>query len=282
MRRHFCFALGSPGGRRPENHAFRRSHGSLRRFRLPNGRRSLCLAPPWSLVLLAEKPQLTDHEALLTVLRVAVRRGDVQSTADLLLNRFGSLAQVLSDPIRELQEIDQLGLVGVAAIKTVHAAAIRLLRADAIDPRGIYDQGKLLAYLYADLGRKKIEQARALFIDGIGRVIAEETIGHGSPNHVTIYPGEVAKRALELRATALILVHNHPGGDPTPVVGRYCDDKKCMGSNRRIRADTPRPHRYRQWKVVLFSSEWIDAVKRIRAARQPNRKRPGAERSDPW
>ena len=97
-----------------------------------------------------------------------------------------------------------------------HAAAIRLMRAEVIDQPILNNWDRLLGYLNAEVSRERVEQFRVLFLDNRNRLLADEAQQRGTVNHTPVYPREVAKRALELHATALILVHNHPSGDPTP------------------------------------------------------------------
>src|SRR6185312_11811550 len=109
-----------------------------------------------------------------------------------------------------------LGEAGVAALKAVQAAALRLVRAEVMNRPVLDNWDRLMDYLNAVLSREKIEQFRVLFLDNRNRLVADEAQARGTVNHTPVYPREVVKRALELHATALILVHNHPSGDPTP------------------------------------------------------------------
>ncbi len=104
----------------------------------------------------------------------------------------------------------------MAALKSVHAAALRLLRAEVIGQPVLNNWERLTAYLNAGMSRERVEQFRVLFLDNRNRLLADEAQQRGTVNHTPVYPREVAKRALELHATALILVHNHPSGDPAP------------------------------------------------------------------
>ena len=109
-----------------------------------------------------------------------------------------------------------LGEHSVTAIKLVQAAALRLSRAEVMDQPVLNNWDKLIAYLSAAVSREKVEQFRILFLDSKNRLIADEAQAKGTVNHTPVYPREVIRRALDLHATALILVHNHPSGDPTP------------------------------------------------------------------
>jgi DNA repair protein RadC len=166
--------------------------------------------------LLAAGPEaLADHEMLEIVL-FALPRRDTKPLARTLLSRFGSFARVIAAPVQDLLAVEGLGEAGVAALKSVQAAALRLLRAEVIDRPVLNNWDRLMAYLNAELSRERVEQFRVLFLDNRNNLLADEAQQRGTVNHTPVYPREVAKRALELHATALILVHNHPSGDPTP------------------------------------------------------------------
>ena len=109
-----------------------------------------------------------------------------------------------------------MGEAGAAALKTVQAAALRLARAEVQDRPVLSHWDGLLAYLTATMARERVEQFRVLFLDAKNRLIADEAQSRGTVNHTPVYPREVVKRALELHASALILAHNHPSGDPAP------------------------------------------------------------------
>jgi DNA repair protein RadC len=166
--------------------------------------------------LLAAGPDaLADHE-MLEMLLFALPRRDTKALARVLIARFGSFGRAISAPVQELVAVEGLGEAGAAALKTVQAAALRLMRAEVIDQPVLTNWDRLMDYLTAELSRERVEQFRVLFLDGRNRLLADEAQQRGTVNHTPVYPREVAKRALELHATALILVHNHPSGDPTP------------------------------------------------------------------
>src|SRR5947209_757756 len=148
--------------------------------------------------------------------RNARPKGDTKPLAKAVINRFGSFARVLSAPQKELFETPGLGTHSVSAIKLVQASALRLARAEVMDRPVLNNWDRLMDYLNAVLSREKIEQFRVLFLDNRNRLLADEAQARGTVNHTPVYPREVVKRALELHATALILVHNHPSGDPSP------------------------------------------------------------------
>lgn len=159
---------------------------------------------------------LLDHELLEMVLFLALPRRDTKPIARDLLTRFGSFAGAIAAMPGDLRHVEGLGEAGIAALKTVQGAALRLLRAEAREQPVLNNWERLTAYLSAVLGRERVEQFRVLFLDTKNRLIADEAQSRGTVNHTPVYPREVVRRALDLQATALILVHNHPSGDPTP------------------------------------------------------------------
>jgi len=159
---------------------------------------------------------LADYELLEMLLFYAMPKGDTKPLAKTLINRFGSFAAVLTAPQKELFAVSGLAEFGIAALKLVQAAALRLVKAEVADRPILNDWDKLMNYLNAVLARERIEQFRVLFLDGKNRLLADELLGRGTVNHTPVYPREVLKRALELNAMAIILVHNHPSGDPSP------------------------------------------------------------------
>lgn len=150
------------------------------------------------------------------VLFLALPRRDTKPIAKALITRFGSFAAVIAAPVPELYEIDGMGQASAAALKTVRAAALRLAKAEIVMHPLLTNWERLIDYLTAELARERVEQFRVLFLDNRNRLLADEAQARGTVNHTPVYPREVVKRALELHATALILVHNHPSGDPTP------------------------------------------------------------------
>jgi len=167
--------------------------------------------------LLAAGPDaLLDHELLEMVLFLAIPRQDTKPLAKALIARFGSFAAAISAPVEELRRVEGVGEAVIAALKTVQGAALRLMRAEVQDRPVLNNWQRLMDYLAATLSRERIEQFRVLFLDAKNRLIADEAQARGTVNHTPVYPREVAKRCLELQATAIILVHNHPSGDPTP------------------------------------------------------------------
>jgi DNA repair protein RadC len=167
-------------------------------------------------LLTAGPDALADHEILEMILFLAILRQDTKPIAYRLMARFGSLANAIAAPMHDLLAVDGMGQSGAAALKMVHAAALRLVRAEVMGRPVLSHWPAVIDYLTAVLAREKIEQFRLLFLDNRNRLLADEAQARGTVNHTPVYPREVVKRALELNAVALILVHNHPSGDPSP------------------------------------------------------------------
>lgn len=159
---------------------------------------------------------LADYELLEMILFAAHPRGDVKPLAKQLIKEFGSFAGVIQAPLETLSAIPHVGESAIAAIKTVNAAAERLLREQVEDRPVIQSWTALLDYCKVTMGSSKVEEFRILFLDSKQQLIGDEVQNRGTINHTSVYPREVLKRALEFHATAIILVHNHPSGDTTP------------------------------------------------------------------
>ena len=162
---------------------------------------------------------LPDYELLELILFNAIPRVDVKPLAKALIARFGSFAGVLNAAPERLAEFEPLSGSAVVLLKAVREAGARLARAEVMSQPVIASWDKLLDYCRASMGHAEIEQFRLLFLDRKNRLIADEVQQKGTVDHTPVYPREVVKRALELNASAIILVHNHPSGDPTPSAG---------------------------------------------------------------
>ncbi|MGB3148629.1 MAG: DNA repair protein RadC [Paracoccaceae bacterium] len=178
---------------------------------------------------------LPDYELLELVLFRAIPRQDVKPLARRLLNHFGDFSGVLSAPLPRLMEVAGVGPSVVQELKIVEAAAHRLSQARVMNRAVLSSWDALLEYCRAAMGHLPHEQFRVLYLDRKNTLIADEAQARGTVDHVPVYPREVVKRGLELNASALILVHNHPSGDPTPseadilVTNQIHDAAEVMG-----------------------------------------------------
>ena len=159
---------------------------------------------------------LQDYELLELLLAQAQKRIDTKPIAKALIKRFGGFAGVMAAAPDQLQEVDGVGPAAAVIIKVVQACALRMAQEEVTKREVIGSWKKLLDYLRMAMAEQKTEQFRLLFLDNKNALIADEEQQRGTVNHTPVYPREVVKRALELGASAIILVHNHPSGDPTP------------------------------------------------------------------
>ena len=159
---------------------------------------------------------LADYEILEFLLFAAKSRADTKPLAKALLQRFGSLSAVLAAEPATLGEVPGMGQASIAALKIVPEAARRLAREQVMGQPVLSSWTKLLDYCRIALAHEKRERFHLLFLDRQTRLIADETQQSGTVDHTPVYPREVVRRALELGASGLIPVHNHPSGDPTP------------------------------------------------------------------
>lgn len=159
---------------------------------------------------------LEDYELLELVLQLALPRRDTKSLSKALLARFGSFSGVLGASPLRLAEVKGLGEVSIASLKIIQAAAQRFARDQVPEQPILGSWSALIDYCRAQMAYEPIEQFRILFLDKKNRLIADEVQQTGTVDHTPVYPREVIRRTLELSATALILVHNHPSGDPAP------------------------------------------------------------------
>lgn len=159
---------------------------------------------------------LADYEFLELLLFRAIPRRDVKPIAKRLIRRFGSFAEVLAAPPHLLTEIDGVGESVALDLKVVEAAGRRLARGSVAKRPVLSSWSAVLEYCRTAMAFADREEFRLLFLDKRNALIADEVQQRGTVDHTPVYPREVVKRALELAATAVILVHNHPSGDPTP------------------------------------------------------------------
>ncbi|MBU2981063.1 DNA repair protein RadC [Lentibacter algarum] len=159
---------------------------------------------------------MPDYELLELVLFRAIPRRDVKPLARELLDKFNDFNGVISASSERLLEIKGVGKAVVCELKIVAASAQRLARSRVIQRPIVSSWDALIDYCHTAMAHRDTEQFRILFLDRKNTLIADEAQAKGTVDHVPVYPREVVKRALELNASALILVHNHPSGDPTP------------------------------------------------------------------
>jgi len=159
---------------------------------------------------------MPDYELLELVLFRALPRRDTKALAKRLIARFGSFAEVVTAPESRLKEVEGAGEAVVTELKLVRAAALRLMRSELLQRPTLSSWSQVHDYLRAAQGFEQREQFRILFLDKKNHLIADELQQEGTIDHTPVYVREVVKRALELSATAIVLVHNHPSGDPAP------------------------------------------------------------------
>jgi DNA repair protein RadC len=159
---------------------------------------------------------LSDYELLEMALYAAIPRRDTKPLAKALLKKFGSFAQVVYAPEARLREVDGIKAASVNQLKLIAAAADRIAKGEIKRSLALSSWNEVIDYCRTSMAFADREQFRLLFLDKRNQLIADEVQQIGTVDHTPVYPREVIKRALELSATALILVHNHPSGDPSP------------------------------------------------------------------
>ena len=159
---------------------------------------------------------LPDYELLELVLFRAIPRQDVKPLARKLLEGFGDFNRVLSAPPERLSQVGGVGEAVITELKIIEAASHRLARSRVMQRPIISSWEQVLDYCHTTMAHRETEQFRILYLDRKNVLIADEEQAKGTVDHVPVYPREVVKSALELNASAMILVHNHPSGDPTP------------------------------------------------------------------
>ena len=159
---------------------------------------------------------MPDYELLELTLFAAIPRRDTKPLAKALMARFGSFAEVIAAPRARLMDVPGVGETVANHLKIVEAAAQRLAKSQVMGRPALSSWSALLDYCTAAMARSDKEEFRVLFLDRKNVLIADKVQNKGTVDHAPVYPREVVKRALELSASAIILVHNHPSGDPTP------------------------------------------------------------------
>ncbi len=159
---------------------------------------------------------LLDHELIEYLLALAIPRQDTKPLAKALLDEFGGIAGLLTADAEAMARVKGMGETSVAAIKSVHAAALRLLRAEVAARPVLANWQALLDYLRADMAHHAIERFRVLHLNARNLLIRDELMSEGTIDEAPVHVREVIRRAIDLGSAALILVHNHPSGDPSP------------------------------------------------------------------
>ncbi|MCP5433759.1 MAG: DNA repair protein RadC [Alphaproteobacteria bacterium] len=178
---------------------------------------------------------LADYELLELVLFRAILRRDVKPLAKDLLKRFGSFAETVAAEPERLREVEGLSEAAVVELKLVQAAALKLTQGQVLNRTVIASWSALVDHCRASMSYDQVEQFRVLFLDRKNALIADEVMQRGTIDHTPVYPREVVKRALEVGASALILVHNHPSGDPTPSRADIEMTKEIVAAARPLR-----------------------------------------------
>jgi DNA repair protein RadC len=159
---------------------------------------------------------MPDYELMEMILFRAIPRRDTKPLAKAIIEKFGGFAEAINAAEERLAEIPGLGEAAITEIKLVRASALRLMRCEMRQRPLFSSWDKVVQYCRAAMAYQMREEFRILFVDNRNRLIADEVQGRGTVNHTPVYVREVIKRALELSASSIILVHNHPSGDPTP------------------------------------------------------------------
>jgi len=177
---------------------------------------------------------MPDYELLELTLFAAIPRRDTKPLAKTLLKRFGSFAEVIAAPRERLMEIPGIGESVANQLKIVEAAAQRLAKTKVLGRPALSSWTALLDYCTAAMARSEKEEFRVLFLDRKNHLIADEVQNRGTVDHTPVYPREIIKRALELGASSLILVHNHPSGDPTPSKADIAMTREIAGAAKAL------------------------------------------------
>ena len=159
---------------------------------------------------------LPDYELLELLLFMAIPRKDVKPIAKALIDRFKNLNGVLNASLNDLQGIKGISETTAIGIKTIQAAGLRLLKQNIMERPILNSWQRLIEYVEAAMANETKEHFRIIFLNKKNEIIADEVQQSGTVDHTPAYPREIMKRSLEVGATAIILVHNHPSGDPTP------------------------------------------------------------------
>jgi DNA repair protein RadC len=179
---------------------------------------------------------LPDYELLELLLFMAIPRVDTKPLAKELIDKFGSFGDLIAAPVQKLRD-EKVSENTIAALKVVEAAALRLAKARVMGKPALSSWEALIEYCTMEMARGQTEQFRILFLDRKNVLIADEAQSKGTVDHTPVYPREVVKRALELNASALILVHNHPSGDPTPSRGDIVMTREIVAAAKALKIE---------------------------------------------
>ena len=177
---------------------------------------------------------LLDHELIEYLLALAIPRRDTKPLAKALLREFGGIGGVLTADTESLRKMDGMGETSVAAIRIAHAAAIRLLHAEVADRPVLSNWQALLDYLRADMVHHAIERFRVLHLNTKNMLIRDEVMGEGTIDEAAVHVREVIRRAIDFGSAAIILVHNHPSGDPSPSQADIAITRNIADAGKRL------------------------------------------------
>lgn len=178
---------------------------------------------------------IPDYELLELYLFRSLPRGDVKPLAKALLTRFGSMTGVMAASLSELKSVAGVGQTVALDLKLAHEAAVRMGREEVARRTVITSSSQLHAYVRLAMAHESREQFRVLFLDKKNQLIADEVMHQGTVDHAPAYPREILRRALELAASAVILVHNHPSGDPSPSGADISMTREILDAARALR-----------------------------------------------
>lgn len=187
--------------------------------------------------LKAGSDAFSDHELLELMLFGVILRRDVKPLAKALLARFGSLNHLIGAPIAEIMQVKGIGESAAIHIKSLHAILLRAGQQELENKPIMNSWSALLSYLKLSLANETREQFRVLFLNNKLKLISDEMMGDGTIDHAPVYPREIARRALELAASSIILVHNHPSGDPKPSGNDISMTRKIIQSLQSIEVE---------------------------------------------
>lgn len=187
--------------------------------------------------LKAGSDAFSDHELLELMLFGVILRRDVKPIAKALLARFGSLNNLIGAPIAEIMQVKGIGESAAIHIKSLHAILLRAGQQELENKPIMNSWSALLSYLKLSLANETREQFRVLFLNNKLKLISDEMMGDGTIDHAPVYPREIARRALELAAASIILVHNHPSGDPKPSGNDISMTRKIIQSLQSIEVE---------------------------------------------